>query len=216
MTRKERFEQVIRYFQEHNPDAGTELHYHDPYQLAVAVILSAQCTDKRVNQTTPTFYKKFPTAKKLAGATPEEVFELIKSCSYPNNKTKNLIGMAQVLTQDFNGIMPSDIDTLQKLPGVGRKTANVLAAVLFNKPAMAVDTHVHRVSARIGLTTGAKNPYQTEMQLVRYISPELIPRAHHWLILHGRYVCKARKPACGECGISGFCKYFRREQQSVC
>jgi len=199
MTKKERFEQVIRYFQEHNPDAETELEYADPYQLIVAVILSAQCTDKRVNMITPAFFEKFPTISALAQASQDEVFESIKSCSYPNNKARNLIGMATRLLSEFNGIMPSDVNELQTLPGVGRKTANVLAAVLFNKPTMAVDTHVHRVSARIGLTTGAKTPLQTEMQLVSHIPEELIPLAHHWLILHGRYVCVARKPKCSEC-----------------
>jgi len=212
MTKKERFEKVLAYFQETNPDAGTELNYHDPYQLAVAVILSAQCTDKRVNMITPAFYQKFPTAEKLAKATRDDVFQLIKSCSYPNNKAKNLIGMAQVLIRNFNGIMPSERETLQTLPGIGRKSANVLAAVLFNKPTLAVDTHVHRVSARIGLTTGARNPYQTEMQLVKYIPAELIPAAHHWLILHGRYICKARKPLCEECGVSRLCNYFKKNQ----
>lgn len=211
MTKKERFEQVIRYFQEHNPHAETELHYSEPYHLIVAVILSAQCTDKRVNRITPDFFKHFPTIESLAVAGQEEVFERIKSCSYPNNKAKNLIGMARTLISEFNSVMPSDVDELQKLPGVGRKTANVLAAVLFNKPAMAVDTHVHRVSARIGLTTGAKTPFQTEMQLIRYIPEELIPLAHHWLILHGRYVCTARKPGCMECGLKHLCRYFQRE-----
>jgi len=216
MTKKERFEQVIRYFQEHNPDAETELEYSDPYQLIVAVILSAQCTDKRVNMITPAFFEKFPTVSSLAQATQDDVFECIKSCSYPNNKAKNLIGMATTLLSKFNGIMPSDIDELQTLPGVGRKTANVMAAVLFNKPAMAVDTHVHRVSARIGLTTGAKNPFQTEMQLVKHIPEELIPLAHHWLILHGRYVCVARKPKCDECGLIRFCSYYEKEHISLC
>jgi len=208
MTKKERYTGVIRYFQEHRPLAETELRYRDPYQLAVAVILSAQCTDKRVNQITPAFFSRFPTAGDLASATPEEVFGLIRSCSYPNNKTKNLIVMAHVLIRDFHGVMPSEVELLRKLPGIGRKSANVLAAVLFSKPTMAVDTHVHRVSARIGLTTGAKNPYRTEMQLIRHIPPELIPLAHHWLILHGRYVCKARTPLCAECGISAFCKAY--------
>ena len=216
MTKKERYKQVIRYFQENNPEAETELDYQDPYELIVAVILSAQCTDKRVNMITPGFYNKFPSSEVLANAKQEEVFELIKSCSYPNNKSKHLIGMAQTLQKEFNGVMPSDIDELQRLPGVGRKTANVLAAVLFNKPAMAVDTHVHRVSARIGLTTGAKNPYQTEMQLIKHIPDELIPLAHHWLILHGRYVCKARKPDCEACGIKILCKYYKQKFGSSC
>jgi endonuclease-3 len=216
MTKKERFEQVIRYFQEHNPDAETELEYADPYQLIVAVILSAQCTDKRVNMITPAFFEKFPTISALAQASQDEVFESIKSCSYPNNKARNLIGMATRLLSEFNGIMPSDVNELQTLPGVGRKTANVLAAVLFNKPTMAVDTHVHRVSARIGLTTGAKTPLQTEMQLVSHIPEELIPLAHHWLILHGRYVCVARKPKCSECGLTQLCRYYGKEHISVC
>ena len=216
MTKKERFEQVIRYFQEHRPDAETELHYEEPYHLIVAVILSAQCTDKRVNMITPAFFSRFPTVSSLAEASQDEVFDSIKSCSYPNNKAKHLIGMAKTLLSEFNGVMPSDIDELQRLPGVGRKTANVLAAVLFNKPAMAVDTHVHRVSARIGLTTHARNPYQTEMQLISQIPEELIPLAHHWLILHGRYVCVARKPKCSECGLRQFCRYYEKENGSVC
>jgi endonuclease-3 len=210
MTRKERFEQVISYFQEHRPDASTELHYHDPYELAVATILSAQCTDKRVNMITPEFFRRFPDPVKLSSARQEDVFELIRSCSYPNNKAKNLIGMAQTLTTEFGGVMPSEVDQLLTLPGVGRKTANVLASVLFNKPALAVDTHVHRVSARIGLAVNAKNPLQTELQLVKHIPAKLIPLAHHWLILHGRYICIARKPKCAECGISSWCRYFEK------
>jgi len=209
MRLNERYEKAIAYFLEHRPTAETELEYTDPYQLAVAVILSAQCTDKRVNMITPPLFKKYPTAQSLAKAKHEDVFELIRSCSYPNNKTKNIIGMAQGLVRDFKGIMPSDVDELQKLPGIGRKSANVLAAVIFNKPAMAVDTHVHRVSARIGLTVNAKNPLQTEMQLVKHIPEDLIPLAHRWLILHGRYVCVARKPKCGECGLTELCKYFQ-------
>jgi endonuclease-3 len=210
MKKPERFKLLIEYFLQHNPDAGTELIYRDPYQLIVAVILSAQCTDKRVNMITPAFYRKFPDAASLAMASQEEVYELIKSCSYPNNKAKNLLGMARTLVEKFSGIVPSDVDKLQLLPGVGRKSANVIASVVFNLPAMAVDTHVFRVSARIGLTTGAKNPFQTEMQLVKYIPEELIPLAHHWLILHGRYVCIARKPKCGECGLAAFCKYYQK------
>ncbi|NQV02555.1 MAG: endonuclease III [Bacteroidia bacterium] len=210
MTKKERFEKVIRYFQEHMPDAETELDFVDPYQLIVAVILSAQCTDKRVNMITPAFFQQFPSVEMLAEARQEDVFEKIKSCSYPNNKAKNLIGMAKTLRTEFNGVMPSGISELQKLPGVGRKTANVLASVIYNKPTMAVDTHVHRVSARIGLTTGAKNPFQTEMQLIKYIPEKLIPLAHHWLILHGRYVCNARKPKCEECGLKAFCRYYQK------
>jgi endonuclease III len=212
MTTKERFERVIEYFRENNPDASTELHYTDPYQLAVAVILSAQCTDKRVNLITPPFFRKFPDAQSLASATQEEVFELIKSCSYPNNKAKNLLGMAKGLVNDYHGILPDDVEELQKLPGIGRKTANVLASVIYDKPAMAVDTHVHRVAARIGLTRGAKTPLQTEMQLVKHIPESLIPLAHHWLILHGRYVCIARKPKCAECGLKELCVYYGRQK----
>jgi len=208
MRKQERFAKVIEYFLEHRPTAETELAYTDPYELAVAVILSAQCTDKRVNLITPGLFRQYPTAQSLAEAKHEDVFELIRSCSYPNNKTKNIIGMAQTLVKDFNGQMPSDVDELQKMPGIGRKSANVLAAVIFNKPAMAVDTHVHRVSARIGLTVKAKNPYQTEMQLIKYIPAELIPLAHHWLILHGRYVCQARKPKCGECGLTSVRRFY--------
>ena len=204
---RERYDKAIDYFLANRPKAETELVYTDPYQLAVAVILSAQCTDKRVNMITPGLFKQYPTAHSLAKAKQEDVFGLIRSCSYPNNKTKNIIGMAQALVRDFNGIMPSDVDTLQKLPGIGRKSANVLAAVIFNKPAMAVDTHVFRVAARIGLTVNAKNPYQAEMQLIKHIPEHLIPVAHHWLILHGRYVCVARKPKCGACGLTQICKY---------
>jgi len=208
MRKEERFTEFIRYFLEHRPQAETELVYTKPYELAVAVILSAQCTDKRVNMITPELFRHYPDAESLARANHEDVFALIKSCSYPNNKTKNIIGMAKTLTGKFNGVMPSDVDKLQELPGVGRKSANVLAAVIFHKPAMAVDTHVHRVSARIGLTVNAKTPYQTEMQLVEHIPEDLIPIAHHWLILHGRYICMARRPKCEECGLTGFCKYF--------
>lgn len=210
MIRKERFQKFIGYFLEHNPDAGTELVYTDPYELIVAVILSAQCTDKRVNIITPSFYKRFPDPVSLAAASQEEVFQVIKSCSYPNNKAKNLIGMAKTLIEKYKGVLPSEIQELMTLPGVGRKTANVLAAVLFGKPTMAVDTHVFRVSARIGLTVNAKTPLQTELQLTKYIPEHLIPKAHHWLILHGRYICIARKPKCRECGLTGFCKYYSK------
>lgn len=193
------------------PVAETELEYTNPYELIVAVILSAQCTDKRVNLITPEFYRRFPNVETLAGAELDQVFELIKSCSYPNNKAKHLLGMARKLVENFNGVIPDTIDELQQLPGVGRKTANVVLSVAFQKPAMAVDTHVFRVAARIGLTSGAKNPYETEMQLIRYIPEEMISRAHHWLILHGRYVCMARKPACGQCGIRELCKYYEKK-----
>lgn len=209
MTKKERYDFLIDYFLEHRPKAETELVYTDPYELAVATILSAQCTDKRVNLISPAFFRKFPDADSLSHAPQEEVFELIKSCSYPNNKAKNLIGMAKSLIKDFSGVLPSDVEELMTIPGVGRKTANVLASVIYKKPAMAVDTHVFRVSARIGLTTGAKTPYQAEIQLVKHIPQQLIPLAHHWLILHGRYVCIARKPKCPECGLKSVCKYYQ-------
>ncbi len=210
MTRKERFEKVIEYFSKHNPQAETELEYTNPYELIVSVILSAQCTDKRVNMTTPALFKKFPDVQSLSKSTPEIVFPLIKSISYPNNKAKHLVGMAKMLVNDFGGVVPSEVDELQKLPGVGRKTANVVASVVYQKPTMAVDTHVFRVSARIGLTVNAKNPLQTEMQLIKYIPEDKISIAHHWLILHGRYVCVARKPKCAECGLKMFCKYYEK------
>lgn len=210
LTKKERFKKVIAYFEDHMPVAETELTYQSPYELLVAVILSAQCTDVRVNMLTPPFFRYFPDEKALAVAQTEDVYDLIKSCSYPNNKTKNLIGMAQTLIKEFNGIVPSDIKELQRLPGVGRKTANVIASVVFKKPAMAVDTHVFRVSARIGLSTNSKTPLETEKQLVRYIPTEKIHTAHHWLILHGRYTCKARKPLCQGCGLTKYCKYYSK------
>ncbi|MFZ4412750.1 MAG: endonuclease III [Bacteroidales bacterium] len=215
LSTEERFHLLIDYFSENQPIAETELHYESPYQLLVAVILSAQCTDKRVNIITPPFYKKFPDATSLSLASQEEIYELIKSCSYPNNKAKNLLGMAKALLELFNGNMPDDVDELQKLPGVGRKTANVIASVVFNKPAMAVDTHVFRVSERIGLTTHSKNPLETEKQLVKHIPPEKIPIAHHWLILHGRYVCMARKPNCLECKLKTFCRYYEKKEKSI-
>jgi len=207
MNKKERFEKVIAWFEKNVPVAETELDYKTPFELLVAVILSAQCTDKRVNQITPALLAKFPTAADMARSTPEEVFEYIKSCSYPNNKSKHLMGMAQMLTSTFGGIVPGDVDELQKLPGVGRKTANVIAAVVFDKPTMAVDTHVFRLAARIGLSVNAKTPRQTEEQLMEYIPESLVPKAHHWLILHGRYVCKARKPDCENCGLTEWCEY---------
>lgn len=211
MNRKERVAEVVKYFETEVPVAETELVYESPYQLLVAVILSAQCTDKRVNIITPPFFEVFPDADSLSKATVDEVFALIKSCSYPNNKAKNLLGMAKVLVDEFNGIVPSDIDELQKMPGVGRKTANVIASVVFNLPAMAVDTHVFRVSNRIGLTTNSRTPLETEKQLVKYIPEGKISIAHHWLILHGRYVCMARKPKCVECGLTGLCKYYQKQ-----
>lgn len=191
------------------PVAETELHYRNPYELLVAVILSAQCTDKRVNMITPAVFERYPTANDLAQASSDEVFELIRSCSYPNNKSKHLVGMAQMLTNEFDGVVPSDINQLQKMPGVGRKTANVIASVVFDKPALAVDTHVFRVAARIGLTVDSKTPLDTEKQLMEYIPEELVATAHHWLILHGRYVCIARKPKCGQCGLRDLCNYYQ-------
>lgn len=209
MRKKELFEKVIQYFEETMPVAETELEYENPFHLIVAVILSAQCTDKRVNQITPDLLNRFPTPEKMAEAEPAEVFEYIKSCSYPNNKAKHLVGMAQKLTELFGGKVPDDVLELQKLPGVGRKTANVIASVVYNKPALAVDTHVFRVAARIGLTTNAKTPLATEMQLMKYIPEDLVPKAHHWLILHGRYTCVARKPKCEKCGLRPICKYYQ-------
>lgn len=213
MTTKERFQKFIEYFSINQPIAETELDFENTYQLVVAVILSAQCTDKRVNIITPPFFEAFPSAQILANAEVEEVFEFVKTCSYPNNKAKNLVGMAKTLLSEFDGIFPEDIDELQKLPGVGRKTANVVASVAFNKPAMAVDTHVFRVSERIGLTTKAKNPLDSERQLVKYFPDEVIPTAHHWLILHGRYVCLARKPKCEQCPITEICRYYTKQNK---
>ncbi len=210
MTKKERYKNVINWFSENMPVAETELEYNNPYELLVAVILSAQCTDKRVNLITPDFFKRFPDAYALAKAEIAEVFDYVKTCSYPNNKAKHLVGMAKVLTKEFNNKVPSDIKELQKMPGVGRKTANVIASVIFNKPAMAVDTHVFRVSERIGLTVNAKTPLAAEQQLVKNITPDLLPVAHHWLILHGRYICLARKPKCEKCGLTEWCKYYRK------
>ena len=213
MLKKERFEKIITWFQENMPIAETELHYTNPYELLVAVILSAQCTDKRVNMMTPALFEKYPTAFDLSHATQEDIFDFIRSCSYPNNKAKHLLGMAKMLVEDFKEEVPDDIKELQKMPGVGRKTANVIASVVFNKPAMAVDTHVFRVSARIGLTTNAKTPLETEKQLVKFIPEKLLPIAHHWLILHGRYVCIARKPKCKSCGLKDLCKYYIKENK---
>lgn len=210
MTRKERFRFVIDYFQQHSPNAETELIYDNPYQLLVAVILSAQCTDKRVNMTTPAIFAKYPGPSALSKASFDELFPFIKSISYPNNKTRHLIGMAQMLVEKFNGQVPLTVEELVQLPGVGRKTANVITSVVDNQPNMAVDTHVFRVSARIGLTVGATTPLATEKQLLQYIPSELVHVAHHWLILHGRYVCVARTPKCGECGLRPACKYYQK------
>lgn len=211
MTVKQRYEAVLEWFGHAMPVAETELHYANPYQLLVAVILSAQCTDKRINMVTPALFEAFPTPFDMAGATADDIFPYIKSVSYPNNKAKSLAGMARVLCEEFNGEVPDDIDSLMKIPGVGRKTANVMLAVVFNKAAMAVDTHVFRVSERIGLTTESKTPLQTEQTLMKYIPEELVPKAHHWLILHGRYVCKARKPDCLNCGLTAVCRYYSKQ-----
>ena len=211
MGRKEKIRAVIAYFQETMPEPETELTYERPYELIVAVILSAQCTDKRVNLITPAFFRKFPEPEQLAAARQEEVFEMIRSCSYPNNKAKHLLGMARVLVDEFKNQIPKDVESLQKLPGVGRKSANVIASVIHKLPVMAVDTHVFRVSARIGLTRGAKNPLQAENQLYDVFPEELIPHAHHWLILHGRYVCQARKPKCTTCGLQKVCSYYQNK-----
>jgi endonuclease-3 len=215
MTKQERYKGVLDYFQEHVPVAETELHYTNPYELIVAVSLSAQCTDKRVNMVTPKLFEVFPTAEALAASNSDAVFNYIRSISYPNNKAKHLVGMAQMLMKDFNGEVPEKIHDLVKLPGVGRKTANVIASVIFNQPTMAVDTHVFRVSNRIGLTTNAKNPLQSEKQLIKFIPKELVPRAHHWLILHGRYTCLARKPLCEKCDLKAFCKFFNQKKSKL-
>ncbi|MBS0011157.1 MAG: endonuclease III [Bacteroidales bacterium] len=210
MRKKERYKAVIDYFLEHRPVAETELIYTDPFELIVAVILSAQCTDKRVNMISPGLLGRFPNAREMAGAGTEEILEFIKSCSYPNSKARYLKAMSEILVSQFKGQVPPDTEDLQKLPGVGRKTANVIASVIFKQPAMAVDTHVFRVSARIGLTINAKTPLAAEKQLTAGFPEKLIPLAHHWLILHGRYICKARKPLCCQCGIKDYCKYYEK------
>lgn len=213
MNQKSRYDAVLRYFVEHNPNASTELNYRNPFELLVAVILSAQCTDKRVNMVTPDLLRAFPDARTMAQQTPEEVFEYIRSISYPNNKARHLVEMAQRLVSEYGGEVPEDYDALLSLPGVGRKTANVISSVVFNKPTMAVDTHVFRVSERIGLTRNSKTPLSTEKTLTAHIPAELIPVAHHWLILHGRYVCTARNPKCAECGISEWCRYYAEHKK---
>ena len=212
MTRKERYEAVISWFEEHMPVAETELHYESPFELLVAVILSAQCTDKRVNLITPRLFKQYPTAEVMARAEVEDIFELIRSVSYPNAKAKYLVATSKLLVERFCGEVPESREELMKLPGVGRKTANVIASVIYGRPTMAVDTHVFRVANRIGLTTNSKTPLETELTLVRYIPGSLIPKAHHWLILHGRYVCVARKPHCSECGLAPYCRYYAAQQ----
>ena len=208
MTTKERYEGIIEYFQQAMPVAESELNYRNPFELLVAVILSAQCTDKRVNMTTPALFEAYPSPQTMAEATAEDIFPYIKSISYPNNKAKHLAAMARMLCEEFGGEVPSDLKELQRLPGVGRKTANVIGAVIWQKEVMPVDTHVFRVAARIGLSRGAKTPLQTELQLEKNIPSHLLPIAHHWLILHGRYVCTARSPKCAECGIKVWCRHF--------
>lgn len=210
MTRKERFSFVIDYFQKHNPSAETELLYNDPFQLLVAVILSAQCTDKRINITTPALFERYPDAEGLSRATYEELFSFIKSISYPGNKTRHLLGMSKMLVEKFNGQIPLTVAELMELPGVGRKTANVITSVVDQQPNMAVDTHVFRVSSRIGLTVNAKTPLATEKQLLQFLPKELVYISHHWLILHGRYVCIARSPKCAICGLKPVCKYYHK------
>lgn len=214
MTQKERYKGVLGWFSEHLGLAETELHYRNPYELLVAVILSAQCTDKRVNMVTPAIFERFPDPASMAAGSVEEIYELIKSISYPNNKAGNLHGMAVKLTVDFGGVVPEDMEALQSLPGVGRKTANVIMAVAFNRPAMPVDTHVFRVTNRIGLVNNTKTPLETERKLVENIPAEVLSTAHHWFILHGRYVCTARRPKCEECGIRAWCKYYSKNNPS--
>ena len=210
MTTKQRFEHILAWFEANMPVAESELHYDNPFQLLVAVILSAQCTDKRVNMVTPALFAAYPTPETMAQASQEDVLKYISSVSYPNAKAEHLVAAAKRLTEVYNGIVPDNIDDLQTLPGVGRKTANVVCAVIWNQPTMAVDTHIFRVSERLGLTTNSKNPLQTERQLVQYIPETLIPKAHHWLLLHGRYVCQARKPKCEACGLSSWCRYYNK------
>jgi endonuclease-3 len=215
MTLKERYAGVIGWFQEQMPTAESELHYRNPFELLVAVILSAQCTDKRVNETTPALFAAYPTPEAMAQATPEQIYPYIRSISYPNNKAKNLAGMAQMLCAEYGGVVPDELDALQRLPGVGRKTANVVGAVIWGKEVMPVDTHVFRVSARIGLSRAARTPLQTEQQLERHIPSHLLPIAHHWLILHGRYVCTARNPKCAKCGIATWCNDYAHNQSKM-
>ncbi|MCR4828584.1 MAG: endonuclease III [Bacteroidales bacterium] len=213
MRTEERYKKIIAYFEATRPVAESELEYNDPFQLLTAVILSAQCTDKRVNMVTPALFAAYPDAKAMAAASVEDIFHYIKSVSYPNNKSRHLKGMAEKLVSDFGGEVPSDVEAMQTLPGVGRKTANVVAAVIYNQAVMPVDTHVFRVSERLGLTTRSKTPLQTELTLEKHIPPEKIPIAHHWLILHGRYVCTARAPHCSECGLTALCRHYATLQR---
>lgn len=210
MKTSERFKNILAWFEANMPVAESELNYRNPYELLVAVMLSAQCTDKRVNMVTPALFEAYPTPELLAKATSDEVFEYVKSVSYPRSKAEHLVAMAQRLVEVYHGEVPDTIEELQTMQGVGRKTANVVCAVIWNQPTMAVDTHIFRVSERIGLTTGSKNPLQTERQLVKHIPAEVIPKAHHWLLLHGRYVCQARNPKCEQCGIAEFCRYYEK------
>lgn len=217
MTKKERLTGIVAYFKKEMPDVETELHYDNPFQLLVAVILSAQCTDKRVNMVTPPLFADYPTAEVMAEATDDVIFEYVKSISYPNNKAKHLVGMAKMLVNNFEGEVPSTLDDLVKLPGVGRKTANVIQACIFGKAAMAVDTHIFRVSHRLGLVNDkCTTPYSVEKELMKLFAEEDIPRAHHWLLLHGRYVCQSRKPKCEKCGIKEFCNFFKKNSAIVC
>lgn len=211
MKTDERYRKIIAWFEQNMPNAQSELHYKDPFQLLVAVVLSAQCTDKRVNMTTPQLFARFPTAESMAQASIDEIFGYIRSISYPNSKAAYLSGIAKRLQSDFGGQVPDNVEQLQTLPGVGRKTANVVASVAFGQQRMAVDTHVFRISERIGLTTGSKSPLQTELELTKHIPAGLIPKAHHWLILHGRYVCMARKPKCDTCGLRPYCRYYAKK-----
>lgn len=215
MRKQDRFNAFVEYFSTHQPDAQTELHYNNPFELLVAVILSAQCTDKRINQITPALFEKYPDVFTMAKATSEEIFEFIRSVSYPNNKAKHLAGMAKLLVEKFNGEIPSSMEELQTLPGVGRKTANVITSIVFEAPALAVDTHVFRVSNRLGLTRNATTPLAVEKQLVKYLPVDTIRHAHHWLILHGRYICQARRPKCEVCPITWFCKYYEYQQTAT-
>lgn len=215
MNKKERYKKVLEWFEEHVPVAQTELHYGNPFHLLIAVILSAQCTDKRINTVTPPLFEAFPTPEVMAVSSTEVVYQYIKSVSYPNNKAKNLVAMAKKLVSDFGGQVPSTLSELESIPGVGRKTANVMLIVAFDKPAMPVDTHVFRVANRIGLTDNAKNPLESERELVKHIPRKILGKAHHWLILHGRYICLARKPKCEICGISPSCLYFSQKNISM-
>ena len=213
MTTKQRFEHILQWFAENMPSAESELRYNNPYELLVAVMLSAQCTDKRVNMVTPALFEAYPTVEGLAKASVEDVFARVSSVSYPRSKSAHLVEMAKRVTEVYGGRIPDNIDDLQTLQGVGRKTANVVCAVIWQQPTMAVDTHIFRVSERLGLTTNSRSPLQTEKQLVRYIPEAVIPKAHHWLLLHGRYVCQARKPKCEACGLSAYCRYYEKMEK---